>query len=891
MRLGRGLEMKLLTKVEQAWRTSRSGKKNAQKNALQQTDQALKLLDRNSTKQLPPDVRLTVQKAIEAFRKCIAGTAVSTASLTVQVIRPQIENPSSMERVEGAILRVNGEEVAVTSSSGAVTMDVPAGETRVEAVLYPHSGAQRTVHLAAGTAQTVELELDDHTNYERSVLMVDEAPEGTLSNAFSTFTFRFRDLSGNSIPMAFVEAVDLLRPDGSRFNHWAPRFSVAADGSIRPNDVAAWREELNGQQGKLDLSIMAVDTRGRHHFGRFPLYIARFVVQARLAAPPSNPTLDVGGVHVVASILNTNLVFRTVTAADGSFSLPLLPRGNLEISAETETAGKKYYGLAVTALNDHIRVFVNMLYTTDTMNGVPFYTIETLPVTVRSGAAATPARSPDELMSRGGAPPFARSIAASTDAAVDDTSSVTVTATAAARDLNVTRTAMVTVPQGTRSIILRYEVHTEEYPYYVLSQSVYNDWWFIQARAAANGAQLFQRLRQINSQLSMEPLWQSDASTGELQYELDTQTLTQFGSADVIVTVATANIGDGSLPTTITATLSRNFDVAIDFVDKDTVVPTNGLSDRFSIPRVGAPNSMQRFLTFGVQKPPGSTVTNVKVWASGVSGFNPFPLQPSNPFIDETPGTAVTAVEGSNDFRARVTFDGTMLSPFTSTPPQAPRVRYKIEITVDDNGATKTAQRETEVFYALWQIPDGISRYGHPDEGGDQWCSLPTYFWIDANRSLLSPVDDISGEHARDIGHSTHYEGRDIDVFHYHQLPGAYNGGSNYELLKLNASRMMHPDPEVRAQARLQVGTWVSAMRTGLTALDALADVTALLTNRGTTGPGLSWGWAWSLLTTGATTVGGTLVDLEIGTWACEKCQPRSDHEDHSHIRLDDTFL
>jgi hypothetical protein len=283
-------------------------------------------------------------------------------------------------------------------------------------------------------------------------------------------------------------------------------------------------------------------------------------------------------------------------------------------------------------------------------------------------------------------------------------------------------------------------------------------------------------------------------------------------------------------------------------------------------------------------------VTNVKVYVNGVSGFSSLPLQPSNPIIGETPGTVVTPVAGTNNFQARVTFQGTP-SPFTSTPPQAPRIRYKIKVTVDDNGAVKSAERETEAYYALWRMPDGLPRYGYRDVGGDNWCSLAAYHWLDVNRSLISRIDDISGEHARDIGHDGHYDGRDIDIFHYYTMPGAWNGESNYDILARNASRMMHSDPDIRAQARAQVTSWVSAMRNGLTPLNGLADVDVLYTNRGTAVYGLPYGWAWSLLSTGTTTVAGTSVNLGLGAWNCAKCQPRTDHEDHTHIRLIDSFF
>jgi hypothetical protein len=316
------------------------------------------------------------------------------------------------------------------------------------------------------------------------MLFIDEAPQGALPSSFSSFTLRFLDLTGNRIPMSTVEAVDVMVPDGSRFTYWGSRFGIAADGGIRPNDINAWRDALDSQIGKVDVAVTGMDTRGRLHFGRFAFYVARFRVQGRLVAPPSNPSLNVSGLYVFANVLNTDLVFRTVTAADGSFALPELPRGNVEISAETVADGKSYYGLAVNSINMNTRFFVNMLHTTDVMQGVPLYSIEPLVL----GAAAIESPPDRERESRGGAfpRPFVTHIAASGIAPTADASSVSASATGASRDAAVTRSATLTVPQGTPSIVLRYQVSTQEYPVYVLSQSVYNDWWYLDVRAATN---------------------------------------------------------------------------------------------------------------------------------------------------------------------------------------------------------------------------------------------------------------------------------------------------------------------------------------------------------------------------------------------------------------------
>jgi hypothetical protein len=887
-RLGRGLEMKLLTKVDNAWRVFRSGKKNAQKNAADDLDNALNLLDKNSTKQIPPEIRAAVQQAIAAFKQCIEGGTVTTATLTVRVTRHDIETGGTA-LVAGAIVRVNGEEVATTSSAGTATVDVPAGHTDLLAIVYPMEGATASVDLAAGTATTVDLPLTDREEHENTSLVLAEAPDGALPSTFNSFTLRFVDPTGASVPMRSIEEIQLRNIGGTGSTYWPQLFGVAADGSIQATNVTAWRSALNAQGGKLELAASAIDTRGRVHWGTFTFYLARFTMAGQLAAPPSNPTLNLGGIYVFASVLNTDLVFRTVSNADGSFSLPLLPGGNIEIDANTIAGGQNYYGDAVVTLNGNLRVIVNMLHTTDKINGVPLYQTEPLTLGMSAlGPAPDAAGDPDRLV---------RSVTEGfgffpTAVTTVDPGSVTVSVSGAARDQAVTQNATLTIPQGTPSVVLRYEVHTREYPYYVLSQSQYNDWWYLEVTAATNGARLFRRLRQINSQLSLEPIWQSNGSTGDLQYELDTQTLTQSGPADINVLAVTANIGDGVLPTTVTATLSLNFDVSINYIDHDTVSPTNGLSDRFSIPRTGDSNYFQRTLTFGVHKPTGSTISNVKVFEEGVAGFTPFLLAPSNPIVDEAPGSGnVTAVGTTgNDYSVRVTFSGTG-SPFSTDPPQARRLKYKIQITADNNGATKNATRETESFYPLWRMPTGFARYGQPaDLGLDDWCTFATYYWLDANRSLISSINDISGEHARNIGHRAHYEGREIDVYHYYHYAGAVSATDNYFALARAVSRSFDADPAISGPARASVTAWVSAMRQALDGFSARYEVERLYTTLGGTQFGNREGFGESLLTTGACTFGTQQLDTGLGDWNCSKCRFNHIHDNHIHITLTDQF-
>jgi hypothetical protein len=881
--VGQGLERKLVTKVENAWRVFGSGRKNAKKTALNDLDVALGLLDRRSTRQLPEELRGAIVGALGEFRRCIESGELATASLTVRAIRPDGTT------VAGAIVRVNDAEVGTTGTDGTLRVTVPAGGARVSAIMYVTEQGDAFVPLAPGASSSVDILLGNSEPQEPSTLTLAESVDALVPREFGSFTLHFVDPAGSVVPMGQIEDIRLVKQDGSGWTYWADKFEVAGDGSVRPRDLAAWRDAVRLQRGKLTLDVQAQDRRGRLHAGTVTFYLGYLSVEARLVSPPSNPGLSVGGLPVAISLLGSDLIVRTVSNPDGTFSVPLLPEGTIAFSASTVSGAQHYYADAVLAINDHSRISVNLLHTQDKINRVPPYTLETLTRAVRTviDTKTDPRRS---LQAAG------RGVHAITSSGA----SVELAVSGGVRDERIDQAASFIVPQGTSTVVLRYEVRSDEYPAYVLVASRYNDWWHLEATASANGARLFQRLRQVNSQLSLAPVWQSTGSTGELQVELDTQTLTQDGPAAVTLYAATANVGDGSLPTTVTATLSTNFEAAITFIEHDEVLgaptgwpaATRGDHTYFSIPRAGSDNYAQRYLTFGIQHPEGATVENVQIFLKGMLGFNEFLLTPETAYVDEAPGTDAVTPGGSDTYKVRVTFSGEP-SPFTSIPPQARRIRYLIKARVRHDGAVKVVERESSVFHPLWRMPDGLPRYGQPpggtqDWGEDDWCSFATFHWLEQNRALISKINDVSGEHAANTGHQQHHQGREIDLYHYYTFPGqsTWAKGNYFQLVRYAQESVSTADA-VRANARAQLLAWVTAMRAAIDAFTALADVEQVITSDGATQAGLSDGWAQSLLKTGKTTVFGQEVALGLGSWACgTKCFFNNVHDDHLHITL-----
>lgn len=192
-------------------------------------------------------------------------------------------------------------------------------------------------------------------------------------------------------------------------------------------------------------------------------------------------------------------------------------------------------------------------------------------------------------------------------------------------------------------------------------------------------------------------------------------------------------------------------------------------------------------------------------------------------------------------------------------------------------------------------------RYGSRDDGHDDWGARGTYNWLKQNAGLIREVDDISGEHGRNIGHTTHQFGTDIDTYHFYRFAGATSGTDNYNRLRnavltafgtLQADGTSNPNPPAAAsQAVANLIDFVNETRRGLDNLAALNTVSRIYYAIGSAGSGLANGWARSLIETGKVTktVNGVArtLDLGVGNWNNAKVAYNSVHNNHVHITLD----
>lgn len=887
--IGQGNKTKLLSHIQNAWRKYTPGKKNSKKNALNELRTALQLLDSKATKQIPPEVKNEIRLNIQTLSDCMSGSLPpETATLTIRTFLPSDESIDGIAgpAPAGGLVYIDGVEFGVTGVDGTATFQVPARTLEVVVRLYPSNAGETTLTLLPDETKQVDIILADGKEIaDDSTLVIDQIQNDILDRNFTALTLRFVKDTNTTVLLNRVDFVSLVDPNGGASIFVTQMFTLQPDGSLILNDVNAFRNLLLARSGKILLNVHGEDMIGRTQDRTAEFFISAYKVVGRIAAPPSNPGLNLAGVFITGTILNTNLFFNVVTDGAGNFEFPLLPVGNFEFNSETIQNNLYYYGQGTIVLNGNKSLTINMLNTTDLVNGVPPFVVTVLPGLTEGVSKSESILNKEEAL-------FAeryllaeqnkkyQSLLSGEFEPVAESETVSVSVTAGAQNVPINQTATLNVPQGTKTVTLTYLIQTDEYPTYVLANSIYNDTWSLAVRAGGSGQALIPPLsRQINSQLTVEPVWQSNGTTGQIKKIIDVQALTANAPTTVVLFASAMNVGDGILPTRVQASLGVDSGVKINSITGDNSVPLNF----HSIPRPDAVNTFDRIFTLKITKPETATVT--KITGTLLIGSQMI-------VVDEAPGGSNVQIVDAETLKVRVSMHSPTVSTISSQPPPTHKFKYKFKLFVNDNGTEVTDEKESGERRALWRMPDGFNRYGSRDNGGDNWSSRGTYNWLSANSGLITRIDDISGEHGRNIGHQTHKYGTDIDMYHFYTFPGAVSGGDNYAKLTADvklAININSPDPVIQAQAlaaKQRVTDWVTASRNGLTALANNSTVIELRYALGSATTGLSAGWARDLLKTGITTVSGQTLDLGTGVWNNSKYIPVGDHDHHVHITL-----
>ena len=854
------------------------------------------LLGGSSTQLMPSQERKTLQYAFDAALAQTQITPPPDKGRLNLVLSDTSGKPAARAQV-----RINGVFMGVADLSGRFSIDVPAGDVSVSAVIYPGEAGEQTVSVAPGQSRNAALTLQEGAEVaEPAALYCREYPNALLDTGFPRLTFYMAD-GGAAKPLKTLGSVSIENAiTGQSFEFIDNLFVVDRTGQIVAQNLPLLRQKIQARQGfPIRIKVDGLDAQGRVYSGSIDLSVGQFRVTGKLAPSPTFPGLRTGGVALTARVLNSQVVVNLLTAPDGSFVLPKMPSGTLTIHAETLQNFRYYYADTIVVVSSSRVVSVPLLSVQDFSLPSP---ASNLGLSDAPPASTDPRRlqlhqkfnGSGSLGPQTGFGGGVLNAASNPPPAGGDTGGSTATVTGGPQNVVNSAQASLLVPKGTKKIVLEYTVSTQEYPTYVLSQSQYNDTWSVRVNSGTTGQQAFNLFRQVNSQLVTPPVWQVDGSTGLITAQIDVAALAAASDTPITVTVTSQNIGDGILPTTVTATLKLDNEFSI-----VSVVPEDAVSNGqapggavVSIPRPQKNNVYHRTLLVKLTRPAGATVSKAKVTLLSKSGAT---LQQIR---DDAPGNAAVTVltETTNEvnLRMRVTFDAAA-STVSGTPPAADKIKYRVTLTGDKDGSPLTAEKESGELVALWRMPNGIARFGpfgtSPEETGrdaglDDWSALSTYNFIAANRTLLPAINDVSGEHGRDIGHAEHKLGNDMDCYHFPGITTAagVNGAGYYNaLLVQTAAALNGSEP-----ARLQVAAWVSNTRTGIDQIAAKGEVQKILYGFGKAGGGLPAGWMKTVLSTGKITVGTKSAVFSTSSWSNAKHNYRTqqDHNDHIHVGL-----
>ncbi|HET7699053.1 MAG TPA: IPT/TIG domain-containing protein [Vicinamibacterales bacterium] len=819
-------------------------------------------------------------------------TPPTTGTLTIRTYVYDESAPGHQGSPAGAdvYVAIDGVPAGRTAADGTLSVDVAPGEKVVTATVPSTSQGNAIATVVAGQTAIATVILTDSGDVAESTpLVVGEVVDGIVPVTSPTFTMSFMR-GGTLLPVAKLEQVELINRAGNIEFELSSMF-VLSSGRMVAQDPAWFFVWLPNVEPAV-LRVRALDADGFTHESSVEFSLGQLALNVTVAPPPSNPALAVSNIDVTVSVAGTAIQMQRTTDSQGRITLPLMPYATVSLDAEKQAAGDFYYGEGVMALTEDSSVTLVMRSVTDIRNGVP--PLEVPPSALVS--LATPAEASARSAASSGASAFRQPAVALTAAAEGPTASVLVTSDGQGEP--VEQSAPLTVPQGTKKVTLKYTVTSAEYPEWVRQKSPYDDVWVIDVFAGRQ--RLFNIRRQVNAQLTGDPAWQANGSTGEIQEELNVEALTTTQDVELTLRASATNIKDHLFPTSVSAVLGAEPKLAIRKADKDVAKPqpasivdpdvkqTKGDSTYYSIP-TGTTNVYERWFTLTVQKPENTTVERVTLKLKDAAGTTLQTL-----LNDEAPGANVQFEDEGRKIKVRASMH-TVSSTVPTIPPATHYLRYEFVVKgTADGDPVESDPKESPEMHALWRMPQIFGRYSKRETGLDDWASRGAFDWLTKHSGLMRRINDISGEHALDLGHQGHARGVDIDMFHFYVFDANKSGQQNYELLRDNVFAALNGS----AAAKTAVTSWVSESRTGLGALMDLADVTNVIYavgNSRTEGAiTLPEGWAATLIKTGTLTASQLTLDTGTGAWNkanSSKFLYNTIHNSHVHVSLDDSKL
>jgi hypothetical protein len=803
----------------------------------------------------------------------------------------------------GYLIRVDDYPRLLTDFNGQATLPVSVTAQQVSVTRPPNAaGSAMMEGLRSNETRTIDVIVGDGGEiYAEARLSIREL-RGQILSAEAPIIHMSFQRSGQEIRLAAIVDARMWMSDGTTVD--LRKFcELLPDGTMRlVKNEAYWKETFNFS-GRLKLRIDAQGIDGLPYSGTVTFYDFGAPVRVQLRPSFSNPyeyrrTLE--GIRVDIEVLGTDLRYTAITGADGSAITPLIPCGLARYRASQRRDGFWIQGDTIAPTCEYgLRVNISMCDPEVLRKLCPPGWVEThIFELAPSKAPGIKNGRPVELISD--------RTESQSDLTGTQALAVTVSKTGSAIAQVVSKapneleqvSAQLDVPKGTKMVRLSYRAATQEYPKWVKMQSQFNDAWGVQVYSQDNSL-LFDSHHLVNAQLAGEPMWQNGGDTGEIYVDLDVTTLGAEKDTKLGLLVRAMNIGDDRYPTSVSAMLTPIIPLAITKIIPDTVRAKND-GTYYSLPSNGESNHLQRRFTLEIVKPQAAKLKSLEVAAVDSTGRELLPIlrnvEPDSDGVQLIEESEIKAV-----LKVRVTFDGDVHSTLPTGSPIVDTFGYRFQVNAEVEGNPLSAEKVATSKHALWRMPQGIARFGSREPGGDDWVAQGTYRWIEENQEKLTGINDVSGEHGRNLEHATHARGTDIDMHHFYVYEGVGSGpGSgtaNY--LRLQQDGISAFDTDLRGAptpaalaARTRLSAWIQATRGGLRDLLELPEVSEVYYCLGQAHAGLGTGWCQTLLSDGVLRLSlpGRLpreLILDHERFTSSKLRHNSVHDNHVHVTLD----
>jgi hypothetical protein len=339
-----------------------------QDQALAQLDGLTALLEGPRGERVRDAARAELTRSIAALRTCVsAAQPQPLAAITVRVFE-EGGRPAG----EGVFVDAEGVRIGPTGPDGTLQAAVPSGTIRIQATEYPGSIGSAVARLQAGASASIAVVMAEGKEpSEDSDLVLEEAPADILAADPASLTFKFVQ-DGSPVRLDHIEDIN-VSDERDTFGEDLEEFFDVRDGELHARAPSAAYRRMAAQiriGRPLWLAVSAVDTEGRSHYGALPLLIGQFKLDVVLAAPPSNPALQVSNIPVRVSIAGTDVAIKRTSDAHGRFQIDAVPAATLLFEGHTVASGIHYYTNATLTMCADRSVTVVMANVTDLVAGV-----------------------------------------------------------------------------------------------------------------------------------------------------------------------------------------------------------------------------------------------------------------------------------------------------------------------------------------------------------------------------------------------------------------------------------------------------------------------------------------------------------------------------------------